>query len=113
MGLRKGTWVSGVAALGPLLLPIGTWSLGVTPKVDFPSRFRQLLPVASRQLPDMYPALAARYRPRDDRGRESFRNALKNSRGERGFLKKSGLVSVHIYLFSEILGSYIFILEYS
>ena len=101
-------------ALGPLLLPIGSWSLGVaSTDVEFPLRFRQSLPVASRQLPDMYPALAARSRPRDDRGRESFRNARKNSRGERGFLKKSGLVSVHIYLFSEILGSYIFILEYS
>ena len=100
-------------ALGPLFFPIGSWSLGVASTVDFPLRFRQSLPVASRQLPDMYPALAARSRPRDDRGRESFRNALKNSRGERGFLKKSGLVSVHIYLFSEILGSYIFILENS
>ena len=70
-GLPKGSWVSGVAALGPLLLPIGAWGLGVTPKVDFPSRLRQSLPVASRQLPDMYPALAARSSPpRRPRSRE-------------------------------------------
>ena len=94
-GLPKGSWVSGVAALGPLLLPIGAWGPGVTPlpKVDFGRRVRQSPPVTSRELPDMYPAL---WRPglglRDDRGRKSSRKARKarqNSSALRTILLKT------------------------
>ena len=64
-GLPKGSWVSGVAALGPLLLPIGAWGPGVTPlpKVDFALRVRQSPPVTSREHPDMSGPVAARSRP--------------------------------------------------
>ena len=75
-GLPKGSCVSGVVALRPLLLPIGAWCPGVTPlpkEGDFARRVRQSLPATNRECPDMYPAL---WRPglglRDDRGRKSL-----------------------------------------
>jgi hypothetical protein len=85
MGLPKGSWVSGGAALGPLLLPIGAWGPGVTllPKVDFALRVRQSPPVISRERPDEPdPRVAARSRPpRPGRGRKSSRSARQNSSG--------------------------------
>ena len=62
-GLPKGSWVSGVAALGPLLL--GAWGPGASPlpKGDFAWRVRQSPPVTSREHPDMSGPVAARSRP--------------------------------------------------
>ena len=100
-GLPKGSWVSGVAALGPLLLPIGAWGPGVTPlpKVDFGRRVRQSPPVTSRELPDMYPAL---WRPglglRDDRGRKSSRSARQNSSALRRILWRTRSFKRHSVL---------------
>ena len=85
-GLPKGSWVSGVAALGPLLLPIGAWGPGVTPlpKVDFGRRVRQSPPVTSREHPDMSGPVAARSRPpRRPRGRKSSRSARQKRQNSR------------------------------
>ena len=88
-GLPKGSWVSGVAALGTLLLPIGAWGPGVTPlsKVDLSWRVRQSPPVTSREHPDMCPALSwPGLGLRDDRGRNSSRSARQNSSALRRIL---------------------------
>ena len=94
-GLPKGSWVSGVVALRPLLLPIGAWCPGVPPlpKGDFARRVRQSLPVTNRECPDMYPAL---WRPglglRDDRGRKSL--AVRVKTPERSAEMREGSIFV-------------------